>query len=381
MSLFISHVTNADGATASRLVAYLEQHGQKCWIAPRDIKAGASYAAAIADAIEACDAMVLLLSPGVAQSDAVARELELCVGRHKKPAHVLRLKAIGPPKNVAYYIAANQWIDAFDRPLEDAADALLAALGHGAPMQTAMRRVAGHAQRAGLAARRLLIAASVAAIAAGLIGATAWLNRDEVAEVWRRYAERPAPVETAASASMDDPVPAAPPIEAPVEAAAPPETAAEIEAEGGVQSSPVDVAVRGPRQRGDLMRGARILRVTGADAEGAEGPLETPPRAWSVSASGVVDIEIALPGDAPVTLSRVEVGFGSPWDGQILVAAAPSLRDGPASYGFTTTCSRMADIAVCLLSPQRVRALRLRLVPPLAGERLHLSSIAAHSDR
>lgn len=375
MRLFVSHVTNADGAVARRLVAYLEQHGHTCWIAPRDIAAGENYASAIAEAIEACAGIVLLLSSAVADSPAVARELELAVGRGKKPVLVIRLQNIGPPKNIAYFIAINQWIDAFDRPLEDAADDLLKALGRDAPARTALRRAAGHAQKAGRAAQRLIAAVFVSSVVLALLGATAWLNRDELAEAWTRLAEHSSPpAAPSATLPTDKQVTSIQADTAPVKSGATIEPAAED------QPLPVAVEARGPRQRGDLIRGARILRVEGASAEGAEGLLATPPLPWNVATSGVVDLEIALLGDAPSTVSHVEIGFAGPWDGQVLVSAAPAIQDGAGSYGFSTVCTDGDDAYVCLFAPQRVRALRIRLVSKSrASNLLSVSSLSAYS--
>jgi hypothetical protein len=49
-------------AVAGALVEALERHGIACWIAPRDVKAGALYADAIVRAISGAKALVLVLS-------------------------------------------------------------------------------------------------------------------------------------------------------------------------------------------------------------------------------------------------------------------------------------------------------------------------------
>jgi tetratricopeptide (TPR) repeat protein len=59
--VFVSYASR-DAAVASALVETLERHGVACWIAPRDVKAGALYAEAIVRAISEAKALVLVLS-------------------------------------------------------------------------------------------------------------------------------------------------------------------------------------------------------------------------------------------------------------------------------------------------------------------------------
>lgn len=74
--LFISHATNADSDTANALVAALEAAGQPCWIAPRDIPAGADWNGSILAAIEACAGVVLLVSEASVASRFVQAEIQ-----------------------------------------------------------------------------------------------------------------------------------------------------------------------------------------------------------------------------------------------------------------------------------------------------------------
>jgi hypothetical protein len=59
--VFVSYASQ-DAAVANSIVESLEQHGRKCWIAPRDVKPGAQYADAIVRAINDAKALVLVLS-------------------------------------------------------------------------------------------------------------------------------------------------------------------------------------------------------------------------------------------------------------------------------------------------------------------------------
>jgi TIR domain len=60
-AVFISYASQ-DAAVAAGLVEALERRGIACWIAPRDVKAGALYADAIVRAISGAKVFVLVLS-------------------------------------------------------------------------------------------------------------------------------------------------------------------------------------------------------------------------------------------------------------------------------------------------------------------------------
>jgi hypothetical protein len=79
--VFISYASQ-DAAVAQRLCATLEAAGFPCWIAPRDVEAGALYADAIVRAINEAKAVVLVLSASAIGSDHVAREVERAASKH-----------------------------------------------------------------------------------------------------------------------------------------------------------------------------------------------------------------------------------------------------------------------------------------------------------
>jgi TIR domain len=72
--VFVSYASQ-DAAVANSIVENLEQHGLKCWIAPRDVKAGTVYADAIVRAINDVKALVLVLSTSAMASSHVGREV------------------------------------------------------------------------------------------------------------------------------------------------------------------------------------------------------------------------------------------------------------------------------------------------------------------
>ena len=59
--VFISYASQ-DAAVANSIVQNLEQHGCKCWIAPRDVTPGSQYADEIVGAINDARVFVLVLS-------------------------------------------------------------------------------------------------------------------------------------------------------------------------------------------------------------------------------------------------------------------------------------------------------------------------------
>src|SRR5437879_11727080 len=73
--VFISYASQ-DAAVAGALVEALERHGVGCWIAPRDVKAGALYADAIVRAISGAKAIVLVLSESAIASSHVGTEID-----------------------------------------------------------------------------------------------------------------------------------------------------------------------------------------------------------------------------------------------------------------------------------------------------------------
>ena len=80
--VFISYASH-DADMAQKVCLALEAAGFRCWIAPRDVKAGAQYADAIVGAINDAHAIVLVLSGSAVASSHVAREVERAASKHK----------------------------------------------------------------------------------------------------------------------------------------------------------------------------------------------------------------------------------------------------------------------------------------------------------
>jgi tetratricopeptide (TPR) repeat protein len=114
--VFISY-SSIDKQAAFAACAVFEQNGIRCWIAPRDVAAGAEWAEEIINAIESAKIMVLIFSGNSNESRQVRREIELAVSRNLT-IMPLRLEQIEPTRSMAYFMAGVHWIDALSPPLE-----------------------------------------------------------------------------------------------------------------------------------------------------------------------------------------------------------------------------------------------------------------------
>jgi hypothetical protein len=109
-SIFISYAS-PDASVANAVLAALEDHTFKCWIAPRDVLAGAAYAECIVGAIRESHIMVLVLSAHAVASDHVAREVE-CGCARKKNIIPLRTDAASLSLSLEYFLSGCHYLDA-----------------------------------------------------------------------------------------------------------------------------------------------------------------------------------------------------------------------------------------------------------------------------
>ena len=113
---FISY-SSKDKTAADAACAVLERAGVRCWIAPRDIRPGVEYGAAIIDAIERCRVMVLIFSSNANESRQIHREIERVVSKGI-PIVPVRIEDVVPTKSMEYFFGAIHWLDALTPPLE-----------------------------------------------------------------------------------------------------------------------------------------------------------------------------------------------------------------------------------------------------------------------
>jgi TolB-like protein/Tfp pilus assembly protein PilF len=118
-TLFISYASE-DVDVAGRICAALEAAGHPCWIAPRDVRAGEPYAAAIVAAINACRLLLLVLTKDSMASPHVLREVERASSK-QRPVLSIRLDNAELPPALEYFLSANHWLEGSS----DSIDALL----------------------------------------------------------------------------------------------------------------------------------------------------------------------------------------------------------------------------------------------------------------
>ena len=113
---FISY-SSKDKTAANAACAVLEGAGVRCWIAPRDIRPGVEYGAAIIDAMDQCRVMVLIFSSSANDSVQIRREIERAVSK-AVPIVPVRIEEVAPTKSMEYFLGAIHWLDALTPPIE-----------------------------------------------------------------------------------------------------------------------------------------------------------------------------------------------------------------------------------------------------------------------
>jgi hypothetical protein len=124
--VFISY-SSGDKADADEIVAILEGGGVPCWIAPRDVPAGAVWAESIAAAIRRCRLLLLVLSKKSDESDDVLNELTIA-GRDSKHILAVRIRNFHPSERMMYFVGSLQWFNAFEHPVREDAKQLVEAV-------------------------------------------------------------------------------------------------------------------------------------------------------------------------------------------------------------------------------------------------------------
>lgn len=124
--VFISH-SSRDKTVSDAVCAALENAGIRCWVAPRDVQPGRSFAGEITRGIQQSKAMVLIFSANSNNSSQVLREVQLAVDSQ---LHILqfRIEEVLLNDDLKYYLSTPHWLDALSRPLENHLDRLAASL-------------------------------------------------------------------------------------------------------------------------------------------------------------------------------------------------------------------------------------------------------------
>jgi len=115
--VFVSYSSHND-SIANKLIKDIEGQGISCWIAPRDIAPGETWAASIMNAISKSCVMILLLSEASDDSVQVIREVEQAVNL-RIPIIPIRLSEHEPSDAMRYFISSHQWLDAFKESYDE----------------------------------------------------------------------------------------------------------------------------------------------------------------------------------------------------------------------------------------------------------------------
>jgi Tfp pilus assembly protein PilF len=176
LAAFISYA-KPDFEQAQEIAEKLEEHGFKCWIAPRDVRPGRAYGDEIIRGIERAQAFILVLSSASNGSGFVSREIERAVSKNKH-IFTVRLEDVQPAPALELFVSSTQWIDAFKGRLGPHIDRLAQQLAEDEDVTTPGSGVAVPAPRAAEARplwRSPFVLAGVAAAAIGIGSLLAFL--------------------------------------------------------------------------------------------------------------------------------------------------------------------------------------------------------------
>ena len=128
--VFVSH-SHKDAPAAALIVEALEKRGVTCWMAPRDVAPGGSYAESILNAIESANCFVLIYSEHSNVSSHVLREVERAL-KFELNIVPIRFDDSAPSKSLDYLLATVHWLaiapDSRDRSIVKAAEQIAGSL-------------------------------------------------------------------------------------------------------------------------------------------------------------------------------------------------------------------------------------------------------------
>jgi hypothetical protein len=125
--IFISY-SRRDAGTVNGIVTRLEHSGLSVWIDREQIKAGKTWRAQIVQAIDTCDAFVLMLSSHSTISENVRKEIDLAEDANRT-VFILKLDSVTKiPTEMRYQLVGLQYIDLLTLGLESAVNQLIGSL-------------------------------------------------------------------------------------------------------------------------------------------------------------------------------------------------------------------------------------------------------------
>jgi hypothetical protein len=120
---FISY-SSVDSNVTYKIVNALEKSGITCWIAPRDIPFGSTYAASIIQAIKISTFFIFIYSNASNESDAVINEIEKASTLKSITIIPFKIENLPYSDSLEYYLRSKQNIIAYGRPIEEATNEL-----------------------------------------------------------------------------------------------------------------------------------------------------------------------------------------------------------------------------------------------------------------
>ncbi|MCI0653808.1 MAG: TIR domain-containing protein [Methylococcaceae bacterium] len=114
--VFISHSFH-DQRAAQTVCGYLEQNGIDCWIAPRNITPGQNFGAAIIEAINRTELLLVLFSSKLEESHHAVREIERAVSKGLNILPVL-IEDASPTGSYEYLLCNLHCLNASKPPFE-----------------------------------------------------------------------------------------------------------------------------------------------------------------------------------------------------------------------------------------------------------------------
>ena len=115
--VFVSY-SSKNKNVADAIVADFEQHGIRCWYAPRDIMPGTSWVSAITDALRMVKVQVLIYTDESNTSRQVMNEVALAFNEGKTIVP-FRLSETRMSDEFEYYLSRVHWLDAVTKNLAD----------------------------------------------------------------------------------------------------------------------------------------------------------------------------------------------------------------------------------------------------------------------
>jgi hypothetical protein len=143
--VFLSH-SSKDKTAVDAVCAALESAGIRCWVAPRDVRAGVQYATGIMEGIDSCRVMVLIFSSHANASQQVHREIERAAS---KGLIIIpfRIEEAMLAKPVEYFLGQIHWLDAVTPPLARHLGKLVEQVNANLHVDRASPKGNGHAEQ------------------------------------------------------------------------------------------------------------------------------------------------------------------------------------------------------------------------------------------